>query len=504
MRSFSIFCFATCLWVQAQAQRHSQIWERATTVAAPECSLTCLMTLVPKYCGSLTNAACICTSTELAAALTTCALAACNITEALQLERYSAETCGVENDKSRYYEQIHLYCVLAPLATLFVAARIFTRTKLDIGLGPDDWMMAAALAAYLTDVGTGSMIAAQGFGEHTFWLSTSEVSSALKFFYISELFYLLAITLTKLSLLLFFRRIFPDRNFRIATIVMGIFVVVSNFSLAMALCFQCIPLYGIWTNWMYKVAPVKCINVYACVYVAAGMSIFHDLIILSMPLPTLWSLNLHWKKKAHLVVMFSVGSFVVVCSALRLPTLMKLEGSSDPSYDQAPIAVWTNLEISVGIICACLPATRSLVGYIFPSLKMTLGASATGGTPAYPANSSSGNKFSSRKGPLTSTKSFIELDDRIGGQGALENGRKRAGTNQSGRSWCGDADGASMGSETPIREKFVPGGYGEGHQATVGVGGGLGHGNGSGSRDKAIIMTRTFQQSERRLQASDN
>lgn len=216
------------------------------------------MTLVPEYCGSLTNATCICTSTELAAALTPCTLAACNITEALQLERYSAETCGVKNDKSRYYEQIHLYCVLAPLATLFVAARIFTRTKLDIGLGPDDWMMVAALAAYLTDVGTGSMIAAQGFGEHTFWLSTSEVSSALKvrrgereslkrsetdlqqFFYISELFYLLAITLTKLSLLLFFRRIFPDRNLRIATIVMGIFVVVSNFSLAMALCFQCV------------------------------------------------------------------------------------------------------------------------------------------------------------------------------------------------------------------------------------------------------------------------
>lgn len=70
--------------------------------------------------------------------------------------------------------------MLAPLASLFVIARTFTRMRLDVGLGPDDWMMIAALVAYLTDVGTGATIAAQGFGEHTFWLSIGEVSSALK------------------------------------------------------------------------------------------------------------------------------------------------------------------------------------------------------------------------------------------------------------------------------------------------------------------------------------
>lgn len=51
--------------------------------------------------------------------------------------------------------------------------------KLDVGLGADDWMMLAALVAYLTDVGTGFSIASYGFGEHTFWLSTYQVSKAL-------------------------------------------------------------------------------------------------------------------------------------------------------------------------------------------------------------------------------------------------------------------------------------------------------------------------------------
>jgi hypothetical protein len=86
----------------------------------------------------------------------------------LRLQRYSAETCGVPKDKSRVQEQLNVYYVLPAMATCFVAARVFIRTKLEVGLGADDWMMIAALAAYLTDVGTGLGIALYGFGQHTF------------------------------------------------------------------------------------------------------------------------------------------------------------------------------------------------------------------------------------------------------------------------------------------------------------------------------------------------
>ncbi|PVH81667.1 hypothetical protein DL98DRAFT_416320, partial [Cadophora sp. DSE1049] len=193
-----------------------------------------------------------------------------------------------------------------------------------------------------------------------------------QFFWISELLYLSAITFTKLSLLLFFRRIFPSNGFRTATVWAGVFIIASNISLFMALAFQCMPVHGVWTNWMYKTPPVQCINVFAAVYIAAGMSITHDIMILCMPIPTLWSLNLGLRKKLNLMVMFGVGSFVIVASVIRLPSLMKMGASSDPSFDQAPVAFWTNLEVGVGIICACLPACRSLIGFYFPRLQMSL------------------------------------------------------------------------------------------------------------------------------------
>lgn len=84
-------------------------------------------------------------------------------------------------------------------------------------------------------------------------------------------------------------------------------------------------------DFSFQVPPVKCIKSYAAIFTLAGLSIAHDLIIMIMPLPILWELHLPWQKKANLFVMFCIGSFVIVCSLIRLPSLRVLEGSSDPS-----------------------------------------------------------------------------------------------------------------------------------------------------------------------------
>jgi hypothetical protein len=44
------------------------------------------------------------------------------------------------------------------------------------------------------------------------------------------------------------------------------------------------------------------------------------------------------------------------------------------SDDQAPVALWSYLEQGVGIICGCLPAFRSLLGFMFPKLRQSLGS----------------------------------------------------------------------------------------------------------------------------------
>lgn len=63
--------------------------------------------------------------------------------------------------------------------------------------------------------------------------------------------------------------------------------------------------------------------------------------------------------------------------------------------------------MAVGIICACLPAFRSLIGYTFPSLKMTLGHT-NSNAPGY-HQSRSLNKSDGKNHSTSHT--FTELND---------------------------------------------------------------------------------------------
>ncbi|KAH6724285.1 hypothetical protein BKA61DRAFT_664988 [Leptodontidium sp. MPI-SDFR-AT-0119] len=370
--------------------------------------------------------------------------------------------------------------VVPVLTAIFVGGRIVARIKLDVGLGSDDWMILAAAVAYLVDVGTSLGLVLNGFGQHTYWLSARQVITGRKFFYAVELFYIISITLTKLSLLLFFLRIFPDHKLRQAIWISGLFVLLSNFSIFIALSFQCVPFHGFWTNWMYKVHPVKCINGYATLEAAAVFSILHSVMILVIPIPTVWKLNLVWKKKANLLIMFSVGFIALICSFLRLPSLVRLDHSSDLSYDQAPVIVYSHLEQSVGIICACLPACRSLLEYFFPSLKINFGDTNTTGARA-PTNRTLSAKVSrSRVEKNSSTMNLVELDERQGGnEGTIERLSTRT------LSFHGDFDMKNEGSNDTRCH------------TTVGIGPSLGATNGTDSH--RIYITKSVEMASDKL-----
>jgi hypothetical protein len=85
------------------------------------------------------------------------------------------------------------------------------------------------------------------------------------------------------------------------------------------------------------------------------------------------------------------------------------------------MAMWTDLEIGVGIICGCLPTCRALVGYLFPTLKMALFPSNVAATRNYPSHSISHIRHGSMHTEV-SIQSFIEQDDRTGSQDSLEPG----------------------------------------------------------------------------------
>ncbi|TVY84858.1 hypothetical protein LSUE1_G001302 [Lachnellula suecica] len=455
MRLFFALPVAACFWVQTQALNQHELWERDIDDSIPDCAVDCLGTFVQEICGSATNTTCLCTD-SLTTALEPCVIASCNITEALRMEGYSKKSCGF-SDNHRADAQMQLFYVIPFLVFVFVALRIFGRVKQHTGrLADHDWMIIAAFVSFLCLTWSGVEISLNGFGKHTYFLNAIQVSEGLKYFYISEIFHLVGITLTKLSLLLFFRNVFPGKRFKMATWIVGGVIAASNLSLLLAFIFQCVRFISKLSAprltqsrahltrtgqiGCIKSRPSKCIDGFAVLMVAAVMSLFHSVIIILLPIPILWGLQLNWQKRANMIFMFTVGNFVIVCSIFKLPTLMKMHNTRDPSYDQSPITLWTALEISIGITCACLPACRSLLGHFFPNLRMMSDSSGGGLTPAYPRQSM-GQSRVSRNRTESLTRTFIELD---------------GGTTTSNTNDDMELDRRTVGSKCPLAEKLTP------------------------------------------------
>jgi hypothetical protein len=125
----------------------------------------------------------------------------------------------------------------------------------------------------------------------------------VKMFFAAQLFYVYVQFVTKLSILICYLRIFPQRTFRAVALGTFGFIMLKGISYMFVVVFRCWP---IASNWDRNVKG-KCLNGTTYVYIAAGFSIAEDLWILALPIPVLKSLKIPKGKKIALGAMFGVG-----------------------------------------------------------------------------------------------------------------------------------------------------------------------------------------------------
>ena len=62
---------------------------------------------------------------------------------------------------------------------------------------------------------------------------------------------------------------------------------------------------------------------------------------------------------------------MTVVSIIRLQSLFQFANSTNPTWDNLAVTIWSTVEINVGIICVCMPSLRVLLVRIFPKLLGT-------------------------------------------------------------------------------------------------------------------------------------
>ncbi|USW51178.1 hypothetical protein Slin15195_G044970 [Septoria linicola] len=211
-----------------------------------------------------------------------------------------------------------------------------------------------------------------GLGQDIWQLPFDNITKILHFFWIGEFLYVWIMTMTKISIVVLYLRVWGADTrqrrdwFR----------------------FECNPISFAWTRWD-KEHSGSCFDLNAQVFALAGVNIAQDLMVCLLPLPKLFAMSLPLKKKLVVVCIFLVGLFVTICSVIRLQYLVTWGSTDNPTWYYNSIALWSGIECTVAIICACLPAMAGLCRRVY---RYSVGAESTTG---YGSNASRHTKHRS-------------------------------------------------------------------------------------------------------------
>ncbi|KAI5781503.1 hypothetical protein EDC01DRAFT_730234 [Geopyxis carbonaria] len=276
------------------------------------------------------------------------------------------------------------------IATVTVLLRLYTRAYVvrSFGIGwfirsldlRNDWVMASALVSlFALTISSCIYIKLAKIGYHVWDIeqTPAEKVHGIKAQLSTQLLYNPVLALTKISIILFYKRISPNKNFYLFLHGTIAFVICHGIALFITNIFQCTPVAFFWNP---TIPGGSCIDLRAFYFSAAALSIAADFWILLLPQPVLFSLQLPMKKRLMLMGMFGLGIVVCIVAVLRLVALHRLMWGVDVdgTYDDA--VIWSPLEADIAVMCASMPALRPLVGHFFPSFMSSVGYSYGPGT----------------------------------------------------------------------------------------------------------------------------
>lgn len=148
---------------------------------------------------------------------------------------------------------------------------------------------------------------ANGFGTHIDTLSPEEILLNLQLFYAGNFLFDAAVTCSKASALFFYGRIFPravnSTWFNIALWVVHGLNVAWFIGIVVATFFLCIPMEKSWIPTLEGSCDAQ-----NKVYIGSAVtSVIIDLLILLLPLPNIWQLQLKAAQKSGLLLIFMLG-----------------------------------------------------------------------------------------------------------------------------------------------------------------------------------------------------
>ncbi|KAH6892391.1 hypothetical protein B0T10DRAFT_559979 [Thelonectria olida] len=336
--------------------------------ALPTCAVKCFEQTVTLSPCAPTDLPCLCIDSDFLTAAQGCQAMNCTVKEILTSTNATVNACGVPpNDASATV--IGIPASFGSLALLLVIIRVWGRIAVTkVNLDWDDYLiMAAVVFASVLNFVCYPM-ATHGMGKDLWAIPFPDLYMTFKLLYVAEIFYMVAEMLVQMSLLAFYIRVFPGASVFVRRASWALMGVVACFGIAntCSMIFQCTPIPFFWKGWSGEVKG-RCIDINLFSWIRAAIEIAIDVAILSLPLPSVVKLQMNWKKKVQVLIMFALGFVITIISIIRLQSLIQFSKTSNPTFDNSPAIYWSVLECDMFIICACMPAIRSVLSKVAPA-----------------------------------------------------------------------------------------------------------------------------------------
>ncbi|XXH03066.1 hypothetical protein Hte_009456 [Hypoxylon texense] len=267
--------------------------------------------------------------------------------------------------------------VLSIVDIVALVLRFWTRKKQHEPLKMDDWLI---IPATLLVVGIGvSMVygvsrESLGYRTHVPSGFTGDIETAVteqlqitdKIQWAFAMMLPLALGCIKASFLFFYMRIFSiSKKSPINIFLSVLLVIVAAWSISFffATLFACrLSFWAVWGSTVDLIT--QCIESMQLVLALCITDFMTDVIIICIPIPLVWRLNLTTTRKIAVSIVFLLGAVTIAASLTRLVIIARAVAigfDSDATLVITENIYWGLVECAVGIFAACLPTLQFLL-----------------------------------------------------------------------------------------------------------------------------------------------
>ncbi|KAL5339942.1 hypothetical protein BJX70DRAFT_362329 [Aspergillus crustosus] len=264
------------------------------------------------------------------------------------------------NDRPDILNTVNLVtqCLCIPIVSIFVILRFSIRAWYKQWATVEDWTCLTAWLLFMGYCGIAIVVGNYGGGYHYYHVSDADLVLFRKFCYVATVLYCPMALIVKITLLSMLIRIFAPYKNKVRFIYGFLACLAIYYIIAEIVKIRmCDPVPAYWT----LDPTASCLDQRAALIADSVISVVSDILILVLPLPLTWSLQMSRNRKLRVIGLLSAGGLATAFSIYRLVLVLRDGSSPDMTIVFTCVILSGNAEGGMGLICACLPSLNILI-----------------------------------------------------------------------------------------------------------------------------------------------